>query len=256
MTNIEVKILNPEVLAEAEKMMVCAARLTQRGEKIKNLDDFMGLYEASYTQKTVKDMAVLPHNTIRQFNMVNVVVVGASRRFLAQITRRRVGVTFTSASLQYSDYSDDANFVVPYEIMEKGQKAISAYLASCQMMMSQYKSATSTFGIDKDAAGYMAPQGLANILMISATPQAWIEMIRQRVCRRNTKETQYVLLLIWEQLAHFNPRMYAANVAGPPCSVDGTCPEGKMACGRPIERAMAHPRDLIALDFPLLRPGL
>ena len=31
MDRIEVKILNPEVIKEAEKMMVCCARLTQKG---------------------------------------------------------------------------------------------------------------------------------------------------------------------------------------------------------------------------------
>lgn len=29
MDRIEIKVLNPEVIADAEKMMVCAARLTQ-----------------------------------------------------------------------------------------------------------------------------------------------------------------------------------------------------------------------------------
>ena len=47
MKSIEVAVLNPEVIPSAEKMMVCAARLTQRGHKIKSLDDFMALYLAS-----------------------------------------------------------------------------------------------------------------------------------------------------------------------------------------------------------------
>ena len=39
MKSIEVAVLNPEVIPSAEKMMVCAARLTQCGHKIKSLDD-------------------------------------------------------------------------------------------------------------------------------------------------------------------------------------------------------------------------
>ena len=45
MKKIEVKILNPESIDQAEKLMVCAARLTQRGHQISCLDDFMDLYE-------------------------------------------------------------------------------------------------------------------------------------------------------------------------------------------------------------------
>ena len=41
MKKIEVKILNPESIDQAEKLMVCAARLTQRGHQISCLDDFM-----------------------------------------------------------------------------------------------------------------------------------------------------------------------------------------------------------------------
>lgn len=33
MKSIEVAVLNPEVIPSAEKMMVCAARLTQRGHQ-------------------------------------------------------------------------------------------------------------------------------------------------------------------------------------------------------------------------------
>ena len=46
MNSIEVKILNPEAVSQAEKMMVCAARLTQRGHQIKSMADFMELYKS------------------------------------------------------------------------------------------------------------------------------------------------------------------------------------------------------------------
>ena len=61
MNKIEVEVLNPEVIQNCEKMMVCAARLTQGGHKIKNLDDFMELYNKSYKQDTAVTMSNLPH---------------------------------------------------------------------------------------------------------------------------------------------------------------------------------------------------
>ena len=111
MKNIEIKILNPEMIENTEKMLVCAARLTQRGHNIKNLEDFMNLYEKEYSQKTVENMVNLPHPTIQKFGVINLVVVGASQRFLRQITRHQNEVKFMSASLQYSDYSDKNNYI-------------------------------------------------------------------------------------------------------------------------------------------------
>ena len=46
--------------------------------------------------------------------------------------------------------------------------------------------------VGRDAAGYAMPQGLRNVLLISATPYQWKHMISQRICNRNTLETQYV----------------------------------------------------------------
>ena len=193
MNNIQIKVLNPEVLETSRKMTVCAARLTQRGEKISSIDDFMELYNKSSKDETYKTMCELPHTTIQRFVSINVVVVGASRRYLSQICRSQVGVTFMSASLQYSDYSGKADFVVPYEMLETHQE--KGYLSVCRRAMKNYHAAIDV-GINNDAAGYMAPQGLRNVLIISANPLAWKQMISSRVCNRNTLETQYVMLKI------------------------------------------------------------
>lgn len=249
MKNIEVKVLNPEVVANAERMMVCAARMTQRGHKIKNLADFMALYNKQYSGQTVMGMYNLPHPTIQKFAAVNVVVIGASRRFLAQITRHQNEVKFMSASLQYSDYSGEADFVVPYELLNNN-RGRSAYLAQCQDAMQEYQRLIEN-GLNNDSAGYMAPQGLRNILIISATPYQWKHMISQRTCRRNTSETRYVLLKIWEALYKVNPFMFSTETTGPACLRD-VCPEGKMSCGMCLD-GFESPLEIIAADFPLLK---
>lgn len=249
MKNIEVKILNPEVINECEKMMVCGARLTQRGHGIKNMNDFMKLYNKEYKPGIAETMYKLPHPTIQKLGVINVVVVGASRRFLAQITRHQNEIKFVSASLQYSDYSDKADFVIPYEILEKDVAIKEEYLNSCKKAMAEYKSIVN-FGIDHDAAGYAAPQGLRNILIMSATPYQWKHMIQQRTCRRNTKETMYVMLKIWEALYEINPLMFNMAETGPGCMGKG-CPEGKMCCMKPIKKILT-PTEILVETFPLL----
>lgn len=247
MRHIEVRILNPEAVDQAEQMMVCAARLTQRGHNIKNMDDFMALYEKSYSGATARAMTRLPHPTIQKFAVINVAVVGASRRFLAQITRHQNEVKFMSASLQYSDYSGEAGFVTPYNMLGTMQEF--TYQELCKHAMDEYAAMVETC-IDNDSAGYMAPQGLRNILIISATPFQWKHMIGQRVCRRNTDETRYVLLRIWEQLYKINPVLFAPETTGPTCQRE-KCKEGKMSCGKPISTTL-KPADIIAADFPKL----
>lgn len=105
MDHIETAILNCYGIREAEQNMVFAARLTQHGHTIQNMADLMDLYHQSYSQKTVENIAGLPHPTVQKFMVITVAVVGASRRFLAQITRHQNEVKYMSASLQYSNYS-------------------------------------------------------------------------------------------------------------------------------------------------------
>lgn len=246
MDKIKTAVLNPEAIKEAEKMMVCAARLTQRGHTVKNLSDFLALYDKKYTKKTVKTMTQLPHPTLQKFAVINVVVVGASRRFLAQITRHQNEVKFMSASLQYSDYSKDAFFVVPYELL--GSQMRFPYLSQCQSAMRKYKFLVE-HGVDNDSAGYLAPQSLRNVLIISATVYQWKHMISQRTCQRNTAETRYVMLRLWEELYSLAPTLFSPKTTGPFC-MKGKCLESEMSCGAPLARDLT-PHDILKRDFPL-----
>jgi thymidylate synthase (FAD) len=245
--NIEVKILNPEDIKKAEQMMVFCARLTQRGHNIKNMDDLEALLEKDYKESTVRNMTMLPHPTIQKFGIVNIAIVGASRRFLAQITRHQNETKFMSASLQYSDYSDEADFVVPYEILEDGLE--EQYLRSCWSSMVDYKAFASVSG--NDSAGYAAPQGLRNILIISASIFQIKHMIGQRICHRNTTETKYVMLKIWEELYKLSPNMFSIKNTGAGCQ-RGACQEGKMCCGVVLGKNRG-PKEILDEEFPLLR---
>ena len=247
MKNIQVKILNPEAVKAAEQMMVFCARLTQRGHQIKNMSDIDELMNKEYKMATVKNMCSLPHPTIQKFGVINIAVVGASRRFLAQITRHQNEVKFMSASLQYSDYSDENDFCVPYEVLETGLEDL--YIKCCQSAMMDYKAFTAA--TYNDPAGYVAPQGLRNILIISATPFQLKHMISQRVCHRNTTETKYVMLKIWEALYELSPEMFNIRVSGAGCQRATGCQEGKMCCGKPYSKHVT-PTEMIKQNYPLL----
>lgn len=247
MKNIQIKILNPHAVKEAEQMLVFCARLTQRGHQVKCMADIEKLHTRDFKPALVRSMCSLPHPTIQKFGLINIAVVGASRRFLAQITRHQNEVKFMSASLQYSDYSDEADFCIPYEILEAGLE--TQYIRNCNSAMIDYKAFTSVSG--NDSAGYVAPQGLRNILIISATPFQLKHMISQRVCRRNTTETKYVMLKIWEALYELSPEMFNIRVTGAGCQKLHGCQEGKMCCGKPYSKHVT-PTDILEADYPLL----
>lgn len=265
MDRIEVQILNPEQLAQGEQMMVAMARLTQRSHKISNMADFLELLNKPYTQKTVEVMGALPHPTIKKFALINIAIVGASRRFLAQITRHQNEIKFMSGSLQYSDYSDDAQFCVPYEVTKANAEwnadeamrstrgldyPYRAYMSSCLRSLEDYRSMALIIG--HDAAGYMMPQGMRNVLLMSVLPFELMHIINQRACNRNTLETQFILLKIWEQLYQHPQYSTMWQSCGPDCQGCG-CQEGKFSCGNSL-RGMT-PTDILKKEFPLICGG-
>lgn len=245
MDQIEIKVLNPESLKHAKKMMVAGARLTQHGHEIESLKDFMKLYNQSYTNDLVENLLNLPHPTLQKFEVINVVIIGASRRFLTQITRHQNEVKFMSASLQYSDYSNKAQFVVPYDLLQNND---SDYLISCSDSLEDYNNMIKR-GASHDDAAYLIPNGQRNALIISATPYQWKHMIKQRVCNRNSSETRYVMLKIWEELSQLDSMFFDTNT-GPDC-ITSDCKEGHMSCFEPLEYEDS-PADIIKRDFKKL----
>lgn len=264
MNKIEVAVLN-ESHNNPAGMMMFLAKLTQRGHNIHTMNDLMSLYN-NCCEKTSKEaatrVAALPHGTIKRFTPITVAIVGASRRFLAQARTHQVGINYVSASLQYSDYTGKADFVVPYALMQYDKTHpdahfVEGYLTACKNAMIDYQLIASA--TDNDTAGYVAPQGLRNILIIQANHEAWIHFIRTRSCNRNTVETQYVTLRIWEELlkTQDGPEMF--RYAGPDCMY-GMCREGKMSCrdslmmfARNIEDVSTIPRNIIDSKWPLLK---
>lgn len=263
MNKIEVAVL--ETHGDPGQWAAFLARLTQRGHKIKNMADLIELFNQSHTPGFLQAIAQLPHGTIKRFTPITVAIVGASRRFLAQARTSQVGTNFVSASLQYSDYSDEADFVVPYAIMDIDSKSerfprhyTSLYLDSCKESMDAYELIARN--TDNDTAGYAAPQGLRNILIMQGNHQSWNYFIKMRSCNRNTVETQYVTARIWEELLKTPDGQEFFGFAGPDC-MHGRCQEGKMTCGSPMrkyykiakETGIAVPRVIIDDKWPLLK---
>lgn len=272
MNRIEVGVL--ETHGDPGAWLMFLAKLTQRGHEVKNLQDMYNLYLSTHgvSGGTVERVAAMPHGTIKRFTPITVAIVGASRRFLAQIRTHQVGLTYVSGSLQYSDYSGKGQFTVPYKVAElqrewlngkvfSGPAPLQYFNVSCQRSMEHYEALIREYGADNDSAGYLAPQSLRNILVIQGNHQAWDYLFKLRGCNRNTPETQYVIMRIWEELLKTPYGAEMFKYSGPDC-LYGKCREDKMACGNSLgyidklyadSKDVTVPRRIIEDRWPLLK---
>lgn len=225
MDRIDIKIMNPEAIKDAERAMVAAAKLTQHGHEISDPGDFCRIYDQDPDPELVHRLCSLPHPTLQKFGVINVFVAGLSRRALAQITRHQNEVKFMAGSLQYSDYSKAQQYVYPPGLDKKAEELFSEYYRTTSALYDHLIDC----GYPPDTAGYVMPQGFRTALLISATLFQWKHMIGQRTCRRNTPEVRYIFLRIGEALIHEAPEMFPG--LGPGCKSGGVCSEGKFYCG-------------------------
>lgn len=256
MRKIETAILDTP--HEADRMSNFLARLTQRGHELTDLESVMDLYWQHRNPALTKQLAGMHHGTIKRFDCYSVVVVGASRRFLAQI-RTHQHADFVSGSLQYSDWSEINHdtewsnmFVVPYAFMQNITLE-RKYLQNCAGAYLAYKDLAT---VDNDAAGFVMPNGLRNILVIHANVQEWQYMIKLRACKRNSDETRYVMLKIWDQLLNETvngEQFFSPDILGFDCQFGG-CHEGKFSCGQPYKKGLT-PMDIIKAEYPLCLEG-
>lgn len=211
----KVLLIDTQAAQNVDRLACFAAKITQRPLSGESIEEVTKLFYKPPSQKTIRNLIKAEHRNVFSLNMIPVVIVGASRRFLAQITRHQVGVSFMSTSLQYSAWENPTFYgdEVP-EVKERYEKMMHAYLATLE-----------EFG--SDLAGYFAPEGLQGTIIISATPWEWRHIIQVRTCERNTPETVEIVSMIRDILKEYS----IVFDTGPGCEQESGCKE-VMKCRR------------------------
>lgn len=165
----------------------------------------------------------------------SILVSGASRAFLAQITRSRIGISFSSMSQHYTNFTKP-DFVVPIEIFEKceelnSDEPLKDFYESCLQSHKVYLDMQDKYGLRHDVTRAVTPQAMRNSLLITANIRTWINLIALRICMRNTTEIRYIMSQIRNLLYNECPEIF--KLSGPNCILKHSCSEGKLTCGKP-----------------------
>lgn len=229
MKNIKVTRLNASH-ENPENFLNNLVRITF-SKKLSAQDD---IYDELMTREStnlsmLKNIIEMNHQSILEHVNVTYAITGASRSFLAQITRHR-HFSFLSASQHYIDYSDMADFVVPIEIEQQGPEMVKKYLESCKKSVEEYKSLIAD-GVDHSVARQVLPNGMKNQLVVTGNLRQWLNFLNLRLCARNTSEIEYVAHLIKEDLNEYVPTV--AKYMAPDCVALGRCTQGNKTCGHP-----------------------
>lgn len=224
MNKIQVKILDHNL----DGTSLFLAKLTQRGHEMKNMHDVNKLYEDCKIKKPSKELMSLPHSTIRRMNYLTVAIWGLSTKALSQLRTHATRMTFVSTSTQYSEYSKVQDPYVTPEIDRYSPAQQQIIKEAYEKIHREYRDLIN-IGIDKDLAGYLLPQGLRKVLIMSGNLDAWQYVMNIRLCKRNTIETRYIMEMIREHIKEECGPEYVIGMA-PNCQLQSGCREGKFSC--------------------------
>ena len=228
MNNIKVTLAHAPT-AEDLGLMTGAARMTQ----VRGLMPDGEPLNVKLLGKLLK----MGHTSVLEHASFSVIIDGATRVFLAQITRHRIA-SYTSASQQYQLH-DGFNYLEPpwddFPLLDEAEREELKAVYADFMDMADGVYVRLEKALGRDWARYVLPGACRNVLLITATLREWFTIIfPQRLCRRNTPET---ILIAGKALgiAADNGMEELCKHTGPACITRGYCDQGSMACGRPYK---------------------
>lgn len=130
----------------------------------------------------------------------NFAVEGVSRALLAQLTRHRVGFSYSVQSQRYVKFSSDSksggfDYVVPEKVKDN-EKAYGEYLSIMDTYQSHYDHLIS-LGIPQEDARSVLPQGATCNLVLTVNLRALLDFYSKRAPK---KGAQFEITQLAEQL--------------------------------------------------------
>ena len=176
--------------------------------------------------KLLKFLFKAEHDSVMEHAVISFMVQGASRSWLAQITRHRIA-SMTSSSQHYQDYGDYP-FIVHKNMMYKEQTQVVF-----RVSLDRYEALIKQ-GIPKEEARQVLTNAMAVNFKWTINARSLYNFMRQRMCLRNVAEMRVfcdkVLLLVQQWWPEY------AAILGPPCYINGKCNQGFMTCGGKYDR--------------------
>ena len=185
------------------------------------------LEDKDYTEeeqvKFLKFIIQAEHTSILEHVAWTIYAENISRSLLAQLTRHRIA-SFTSASQHYSDYSD-----MPFVVSEEAKKLVMIH-DSLWAASFGYTTLLEDYMLPREEARQVLPNASAVNLMMTINARSLLNLIKQRICRRNVEEMRIFAGRLVELIGHTWPEF--AKCLGPYCFYLGKCNQGKMSCNK------------------------
>ncbi len=232
-----------------EQTVAMAAKLCYSPSSISNIKDGLTQDKAASFVDMLNEIG---HASPTEHASFTFGIEGVSRSLLAQITRHRIA----SYSVQSQRYVAEKQFeyVIPPEI-ENSPEAKEIFLKAMENDQKEYDKLTEILaqkayqdmisrGVDEktakrnaekkaiEDARFVLPNACCTKIVCTFNARSLDNFFAHRCCNRAQWEIQSVAEQMLKLCLEVAPNLFKR--CGPPC-LNGSCPEGKMTCGRQKE---------------------
>ncbi len=243
---VELLQYNPD----CEKIVAAAAKLCYSSSGIDGILD--GLDEEK-TQKFLDRLMSMGHESPIEHISFTFGIEGVSRSLLAQFTRHRIA----SYSVKSQRYVSEGKFefILPPEIecipeakaefLRAMDEDLKSYNKLADILYKKHFKAMTDSGMDEKSAKtqaekkaiedarYVLPNACETKMIVTMNARSLINFFNHRCCERAQWEIRDLACSMLSLVREVAPTIF--KKAGPPC-VKGPCPEGKMSCGKMLEK--------------------
>lgn len=232
-----------------EKTVASAAKLCYSSSSIGDLMEGLTDEKAS---SFVDMLSEIGHESPIEHASFTFGIEGVSRSFLAQITRHRIA-SYSVKSQRYVT-EGDFEYVIPPEIAEDSEalklyeetmlKDREVYDRITEILSKKHKASFIAEGKDGKTAERLAqkkaiedarfvlPNACETKMVVTMNARSLNNFFRHRCCNRAQWEIRDVANQMLKLVTKVAPELFKKS--GPPC-LYGSCPEGKMSCGKASE---------------------
>lgn len=217
--------------AEPETAVALAARLCYSPDRI---DDLERSVDAASATALIRRIVGLGHLSVLEHAVFTFGVEGISRAASHQLVRHRVA-SYSQQSQRYVAAGEDFEHVVPPSIGGKvaHARSFARLMRACGRVYRELLAA----GVPAEDARFVLPNAASTRLIVTMNARELRHFFTMRCCLRAQWEIRELAERMLGLARAAAPALFEG--CGPSC-VAGSCPEGKMTCGRLREVRAAY----------------
>ena len=221
---------------DPDRTVAIAGRLCYAPVSAADLNEHMSAEDVS---KLVHILVRSGHHSALEHASFTFAVDGVSRACTHQLVRHRVA-SYNQQSQRYVNFSADDSFIVPPSIRENAEakqvfvdamrQARVAYDRLVELGLAEGRAKESV----QEDARFVLPNAAETKIVITMNARELRHFFAVRCCNRAQWEIRALAWELRDLVRQVAPDLFEGS--GPGC-LYGTCPEGKMTCGRPYKPA-------------------